>query len=156
MIRVKPFLSVAGVVAGVAAWAGAAQAQATASSPVAAWEINIYLQDSERARAAAALDQASRAPVGSTVAWNDASTRAAGTIVPTADSRRADGAACRTYDVVVAVPRRNQQVWSYHAMGPSSNPTLQYYQQDAQVSPAFARRFTAQACRVASGALVPG
>jgi len=156
MIRVKPFLSVAGAVAGVAALTAAAQAQVPAPSPVAAWEINIYLQDSERARAAAALDQASRAPVGATVAWNDAATRATGTIVPTADSRRADGAACRTYDVVVAVPRRNQQVWSYYSTGPSNNTSMHYYQQDVQVSPAFARRFTAQACRTASGTLIPG
>ena len=154
MIRVKPFLSVA-FVAGVAA-SGAAQAQVSAPSPVAAWEVNIYLQDSERERAAAALDQASRAPVGSTVGWNDSLTRAAGTIVPTADTRRADGAACRTYDVVVAVPRRNQQVWSYYGSGPSNSRSINYYQQDTQLSPAFARRFTAQACRTPDGQLVAG
>jgi surface antigen len=156
MIGVKPFLAVAGAVAGAATWTGAAQAQGATPSPVAAWEVNIYLQDSERVRAAAALEQASRAPVGTTVAWNDSLTRAAGTIVPTGDSRRADGAACRTYDVVVMVPRRTSQVWSYYTTGPSINPSFHYFQRDEQLSPAFARRFTAQACRTASGALVAG
>ena len=81
MIRVKPFLSVALAVAGVAAFSSAAHAQASTASPIAAWEVNIYLQDSERAAAAAALDQASRMPVGSQVGWNDTLTRASGGIV---------------------------------------------------------------------------
>src|SRR5258708_15601211 len=100
MIRVKPFLSVALAVAGVAAFSGAAHAQASTTSPIAAWEVNIYLQDSERASAAAALHQASRMPVGAQVGWNDTLTRATGAFVATGESRRADGAACRTYDVV--------------------------------------------------------
>ena len=41
MNRVKPFLSVALAVAGVAAFSGAGYAQ----SPLSAWEVNIYLQD---------------------------------------------------------------------------------------------------------------
>ena len=154
MFRARSFLSVAGAAAGIAAWAGLAQAQAP--SPVNAWEVNIYLQDSERARAAAALDQASRAPVGATVAWNDSLTRAAGTIVPTGDSRRADGSACRTYDVLVSVPRRDSQVWQYLGTGGGQNRSVVYYQNDSQLSPPFARRFTAQACRTAGGVLVPG
>jgi hypothetical protein len=155
MIRVKPFLSVATIVAGVAA-SGAAQAQVSAPSPVAAWEVNIYLQDSERERAAAALDQASRAPVGSTVGWNDSLTRAAGTFVATGETRRADGAACRSYDIVVNVPRRNSSVSRYHATGSGASRSIVYYDDPVQLSPAFARRFTAQACRTPNGQLVAG
>ena len=156
MIRLKPFLPLALAVAGVASGSVAALAQATASSPVAAWEVNIYLQDSERARAAVALDQASRVPIGSSVGWADTLTRAAGTIVPTGDSRRADGAACRTYEVVVNVPRRDQMVSRYLGVGGGQNRSVVYYDDPVQLSPAFARRFTAEACRTASGALIPG
>jgi hypothetical protein len=152
MIRVKPFLSVALAVAGVAAFSGAAHAQ----SPLSAWEVNIYLQDSERAAAAAALDQASRMPVGSQVVWNDTLTRAAGTFVPTGETRRADGSSCRTYDIVVNVPRRNQMVNRYAGVGGGQNRSVVYYDDPVQLSPAFSRRFSQQACRTASGALIPG
>jgi hypothetical protein len=155
MIRVKPFLAVAVAVAGVAAWSGAARAQVS-PSPVNAWEINIYLQDSERANAAAALDQASRMPIGASVAWNDTLTRAAGTFVATGETRRADGAACRTYDIQVNVPRRNSMVNRYLAAGGGQSRAITYYEDPVQLSPAFTRRFTQQACRTASGQLIPG
>jgi hypothetical protein len=156
MIRVKPFLSVALAVAGVAALSGAAHAQAPTRSPIAAWEVNIYLQDSERASAAAALDQASRMPVGAQVAWNDTLTRASGAFVATGESRGADGASCRTYDIVVNVPRRNQMVNRYAGVGGGQNRSVVYYDDPVQLSPAFARRFTQRACRTASGQLIPG
>ena len=64
------------------------------------------LEESEQANLHAALERASREPVGRTIVWLDSRTRASGSIRPLRDLAGTAGAACRDYDVIVDFPQR--------------------------------------------------
>ena len=123
-------------------------------APASSWEVNMYLLSSERAQMAAALEQASLASIGTAVPRADSSSRATGTISAQSQTSRGDGAVCRTYDVVVNVPARSSTMWQNIATGGGN--AVRLVEVSVPLSPAFVRRFTAQACRTSAGAWLFG
>jgi hypothetical protein len=144
----------AGILAGaVAAGSTTVAAAQPASPPIASADeprsatgadLILYLQASERAHQAAALDRASREPIGTVIAWNDDDTHASGRIVALSEFAGFGGAPCRDYRVVVEVPQRNLMVWTsrYNTYNNSAVPR----QMAEPLSPRFVREFVTNAC----------
>jgi hypothetical protein len=145
-------LFAAGLATAAAAQAPSSGATGAASSPSASWPVNTYLEESERASEAAALQRASQEPIGSPVNWTDGRTRASGTIVPLRVTGNTGSGECRDYNVTVNVPARTTSQWNTN-MGTAGN--IAVGSASSAMSPAFTRQFVAGACRTASGALVP-
>jgi hypothetical protein len=163
--RSRPFVFALGVIAAVAAATAAAPAMAQvaalpppgdggarAAPAVTSWDVNLYLQNSERANLETALERASQAPLGGSVTWVDSTTHASGEIRPLRDVAGPGGQTCRSYNVTVDVPRRTSGAWMTN-MGTHESNTAQYAQES--LSPAFTRRFTTDICSQTDGALVP-
>jgi hypothetical protein len=146
--RVLAGIVTGALVTGIATIAGArtappAVASADESRSDTGADLTLYLQSSERAHQAAALDRASRASIGSAIAWTDSYTHASGRVVALREFVGFGGAPCREYRVVVDVPRRNDMVWMGNAV--SYNNTVPR-QMPVQVSPPFTREFVTNAC----------
>jgi surface antigen len=127
---------------------GPAIARGDSSQPTTGLDLTLYLRDSERSLQAAALDQASRAPIGTAVGWTDPQTHAAGRIVPLQDAAGSAGAGCRDYRVTIDVPRRDMTMWT-RGIGPVNNSST--IPMSMPMSPAFTREFVTQACRTPVG-----
>jgi surface antigen len=138
--------------------ATAAEAQGSAPVTVAAadvsslatnLDITLYLESSERVRQAAALDQASRMPVGTWVSWVDEETHASGRAVALRDYISSAGASCRDYHIVIEVPARTVMIWT--ASFNTYNNSAVSRQMPQQVSPAHTREYMAQVCGAPGG-----
>jgi hypothetical protein len=127
---------------------GPAIAQGDSAQPTAGLDLTLYLRDSERSRQAAALEQASRAPIGTAVEWADPQTHAAGRIVPLQDAAGSGGAGCRDYRVTIDVPRRDMMMWT-RGVGPVNNSST--IPTEMPMTPAFTREFVTQTCQTPVG-----
>jgi hypothetical protein len=111
-------------------------------------DLTMYLEPGERVRQAAALDQASRMPIGNGASWADESTRAAGRVVPLRDYVGLSGARCRDYRIIIDVPQRFTMMWT-EGDGTYNGRPIQLVPQ--RVSPAHTREYIAEVCGAASG-----
>jgi surface antigen len=127
---------------------GPAIAQGDSAQPTAGLDMTLYLRPSERSLQAAALDQASRAPIGTVVGWADPQTHAAGRIVPLQDTAGSAGANCRDYRMTIDVPRRDMTMWT-RGVGPVNNSST--IPQEMPMCPAFTRQYVMQACQTPAG-----
>jgi hypothetical protein len=149
-IRSRALATIAGAIVTSIATIAAAQAPSPPaattepSASLAGWDTDLYLGNSERARQAAALDQASRASIGQAMDWADVMTRASGSILPLRDYPGFGGARCRDYRVTVALPARNVMVWTTRFN--TYNNSAVAREMPVPISPAFTRSFVAQAC----------
>ena len=66
-------------------------------------EIGVALDRADQAAAQPARQQATTAPVGKTIAWNNPDNGHAGTVTPTRDGRDQAGNYCREYETTVTV-----------------------------------------------------
>jgi hypothetical protein len=113
----------------------------------------MYLEAGERARQAAALDQASRMPVGNGASWVDETTRAAGRVIALSDHVGPSGS-CRDYRIIIDVPARTMMVWtsSFNTYNNAATPR----QMPQQMSPAHTREYLAEICGTAAGFAAAG
>ncbi len=145
-------LGLAGV--GVVAFASPGVAQSNvgpggAGRPGAAsWPINTYMQPDEVVRADAAIDQAGRGEIGSTVQWA-APSGARGTVTVSDEIFLPGQPVCREFTVVASLPARIETRWQAQPGGGAFGGRS--VEAPTQTTPAGNYRFTWTACRIGAG-----
>ena len=74
-------------------------------------EVGRSMDDVDRLRAERAQVQATGAPIGQTVVWNNPNTGNSGTVTPLCDGTSASGEYCREFQQTVTIGGRSQQTF---------------------------------------------
>jgi surface antigen len=72
-------------------------------------EIGRSMDDVDRAKADKALDQATQAPVGETITWNNPDSGNSGTVTPVREGPTQSGEYCREFEQTVTIGGRTEQ-----------------------------------------------
>jgi len=88
-------------------------------------EIGRTMDEVDKQRAQQAYTQATTAPVGQTIAWNNPNTGNSGTVTPTRDGNSASGDYCREFQQTVTVGGKEEQAYGVACRRPDGSWEIQ-------------------------------